>query len=221
MNNKYNIGIIGGTGDAGTGLAIRLATAGHSVVLGSRAEARAKEVVNDISTKYNLSGIVGSENDGAALCEVVVIATPWDATLATLSPLVDNLKNKTVISMVNSMMFEDKEMHSLLPAMGSMALEIMRIIGSDKVTGAFHHMPAKVMLNLNKKLDYDVVVFGDNPESIDVTLDVVNSMVGLRGVFVGSSRLSFAVESFTSVLVSASILHKGHAAIKFTGIIPK
>ncbi len=218
MNNKYNIGIIGGTGDAGIGLAVRLAVGGHEVIIGSRNESKAKEVVNDIIAKYNISGIKGETNENSSTSEVVIVATPWDATISTLAPIVNNLKDKVVITMVNSMIYENKEMHSLMPTLGSMALEIMRILDSKKVTGAFHHLPAKNLLNKDKKLDYDVVVFGDNQSAIETTLNIVNSIEGLKGIYVGSSKLSFAVESFTSVLVSASILHKGHASLKLTGV---
>ncbi len=221
MNTKYDIGIIGGTGDAGCGLAVRLAKAGHVVTIGSREEQKAKQVENNIIANYNGLKTRGATNQEAATCPIVIVATPWDSTIATLRPLKDELKDKTVVSMVNSVIMENKEMHSVIPASGSMAFEIANLLKSDTVTGAFHHLPAKQLLKLETQLDQDVVVFGDNDQAVEQTLELTNSIKNLKGVYVGSIKLSFAVEAFTSVLVSASIRHKGHASIKLTGIKPK
>src|SRR5665213_3871530 len=91
------VGILGGTGPAGRGVAIRLASAGYDVVIGSRDEARAQEVASTMHARGE-GGVRGASNDGAAACDFVVVATPWDSAVATVSALKSSLANKTVIS---------------------------------------------------------------------------------------------------------------------------
>src|ERR1700726_911310 len=93
-------GILGGTGPAGRGVAIRLASAGYDVVIGSRDEARAQETSSTLHARGE-GGVRGASNDDAATCDLIVVATPWDSAVATVKSLKDSLANKTVISMVN------------------------------------------------------------------------------------------------------------------------
>ena len=79
------IGILGGTGPAGSALGARLASIGYEVVLGSRSRYRALEAVDNIIAEhpgYQLS-IRAGDNHDAARCDVVVIATPWDSAATT------------------------------------------------------------------------------------------------------------------------------------------
>ncbi|HSH11319.1 MAG TPA: NAD(P)-binding domain-containing protein, partial [Ilumatobacter sp.] len=75
------IGIIGGTGPAGTGLAARLASIGYQTVLGSRSESRAKEIRDELVERYpEVGDLLGwGDNATAAECDLIVIATPWDS----------------------------------------------------------------------------------------------------------------------------------------------
>src|SRR5665811_1129778 len=95
------VGILGGTGPAGRGVAIRLASAGYDVVIGSRDEARATETVSAMHARGE-GTVRGASNGDAASCDLVVVATPWDSAVATVSALKSSLANKTVISMVNA-----------------------------------------------------------------------------------------------------------------------
>ena len=98
------IGIVGATGPAGSALAIRLASAGHEVILGSRSAERATEVVDAILAQWsdrNLQ-ITAADNAGAAAAELVVIATPWDAAWTTAKSVSELLDSKVVICMANA-----------------------------------------------------------------------------------------------------------------------
>ena len=74
------IGILGGTGPAGSALAARLASIGYTAVIGSRSADRAVEIANEFTERFpQLQGrLSGGDNAAASACDLVVIATPWD-----------------------------------------------------------------------------------------------------------------------------------------------
>jgi len=211
------IGILGGTGPAGRGVALRLASAGHDVVLGSRDAARAAEVAASLLVRGSGS-ITGASNADAALKELVVVATPWESTIETLKPLNDALANKIVISMVNALAKEGRELVPLLAPRGSVAAQIAFALPQSTVVGAFHHLPAGEMENLDSDLDADVVIFGDHAEARERVAALVNEMPGLRAVVAGSMSLAGAIESFTAVCISVNIRHRAHSYVKLAGL---
>ncbi|HXW39297.1 MAG TPA: NAD(P)-binding domain-containing protein, partial [Acidimicrobiales bacterium] len=93
------IGILGGTGPAGRGLAVRLAAAGDEVVIGSRDADRAVSVAGQLTDRWPDRGLrlVGADNASAAAAEVVVVATPWEGALSTVRSLADALSGRVVV----------------------------------------------------------------------------------------------------------------------------
>ena len=207
------VGILGGTGPAGRGVAIRLATCGYDVVLGSRDADRASETAKGITPRGSGS-VRGGTNEEAATCELVVVATPWDSAVATVSALRAQLANKTVISMVNALSREGRELVPLYPARGSMAAQIAFALPDSTVVGAFHHLPAAQMEDLDSGLDADVVIFSDNDGARKRVNELVNHMPGLTGIIAGSMSLASPIEAFTAVCISINIRHKAHSYVK-------
>lgn len=211
------VGILGGTGPAGRGVAIRLATGGYDVVLGSRDADRASETAGTISPR-GAGKISGGTNEDAASCDVVVVATPWDSAVATVSALKKQLAGKTVISMVNALTREGRELLPLYPPRGSMAAQIAFALPESTIAGAFHHLPAAQMEDLDSSLDADVVIFGDDDASRNLVSEMVSAMPGLTPVIAGSLSLASAVEAFTAVCISINIRHKAHSYVKLAGL---
>ena len=212
-----SIGIIGGSGPAGRGLAVRLASAGYNVVLGSREESRAAEVA--AALVYRGQGeISGGTNEAAAQADIVIVATPWDSAVSTVVPLRSALVDKVVISMVNALQKQGRELVPLVPARGSMAGELAAALPKSKVTGAYHHLPAADMENLDSGLDADVMVSGDDADARRITVELTDAMEGLRAVEVGSLSLAGAVENFTAVCITTNIRHKAHTYVKLAGL---
>ncbi len=211
------VGIVGGTGPAGQGVARRLAAGGHDVVLGSREASRAAEVAATLTVPGG-GTISGSDNEEAARADVVVIATPWDSAVATVRALREVLQGKVVISMVNALQREGKELVPLYPPRGSMAAQIEAASPGAFVVGAFHHLPAAEMGDLDSGLEADVVLFGDDSDALSRVNSLVNDMPGLRGVIAGSMSLAAPVESFTAVCISINIRHKVHSYVKLAGL---
>jgi NADPH-dependent F420 reductase len=211
------VGILGGTGPAGRGVAIRLASAGYDVVLGSRDETRAEVTASTLLARGE--GVVrGATNEVAANCEFVVVATPWDSAVSTVRALKASLANKTVISMVNALTREGKELLPLYPARGSMAAQLAFALPESTIVGAFHHLPASLMEDLDSDLDADVVIFSDDNRAREDVAALVDEMPGLHAVVAGSMSLASAVEAFTAVCVSINIRHKAHSYVKLAGL---
>ena len=210
------VGILGGTGPAGRGVALRLAAGGHDVLVGSRDGSRASEVASGLVAPAG--SIRGADNAGAADAEIVVVATPWDSAVATVRELRDALAGKVVISMVNALAKEAREMVPLYPPRGSMAAQIAAALPTSHVVGAFHHLPASEMENLASALAADVVIFGDDAASRTRVEELVADMPGLRPVIAGSMSLASAVEAFTAVCISINIRHKAHSYVTLAGL---
>lgn len=211
------VGILGGTGPAGQGVGLRLASAGYDVILGSRDAARASAVAAGLAPRG--PGVVsGASNETAAAADLVVVATPWDSAVATASALKDQLGGKVVVSMVNALVREGRELIPLYPPRGSMAAQLAHALPTSKVVGAFHHLPASEMVNLDSGLDADVVIFSDHVDARQSVADVVKSMPGLHAVIAGSMSLASAIEAFTAVCISINIRHKAHSYVKMAGL---
>jgi NADPH-dependent F420 reductase len=210
------VGVLGGTGPAGRGVALRLASAGFDVVLGSRDETRAGVTASTLLPRGD--GVVrGATNEVAADCEIVIVATPWDSAVATVKTLRDALRGKVVISMVNALVREGKELVPLYPPRGSMAAQLAFALPESSLVGAFHHLPASEMEDLDSGLDADVVIFSDSAAARSLVAEMVNEMPGLRGVEAGSMSLASSIEAFTAVCISINIRHKAHSYLKLAG----
>jgi hypothetical protein len=120
--------------------------------------------------------------------------------------------------MVNALVREGRELVPLYPPRGSMAAQIAFALPDSTVVGAFHHLPASEMMNLDSDLDADVVIFGDDSASRDVVAEMVSAMPGLHAVVAGSMSLASATEAFTAVCISINIRHKAHSYVKLAGL---
>jgi hypothetical protein len=211
------VGVLGGTGPAGRGVAIRLASAGYDVIIGSRDALRAEEIATTLLARGD--GVIrGATNDVAADAEIVIVATPWDSAVATVSALRARLKDKVVISMVNALVREGKELLPLYPPRGSMAAQLAFALPESTIVGAFHHLPASELENLDSGIDADVAIFSDSDAARKLVAEIVDEMPGLHAVIAGSMSLASAIEAFTAVCVSINIRHKVHSYVKFAGL---
>jgi NADPH-dependent F420 reductase len=213
------IGILGGTGPAGRGLAVRVAASGGTVVIGSRDAERAATVARDLVGAWpdHELTISGASNEGTASCDLIVVATPWEGAVTTVRALRKPLEGKVVVSMANALVKEGREFQALLPPRGSVAASVQAALPRSLVAASFHHLPASEMENLETRVDADVLVCSDHPEASSATVALVESIDGLRGVDAGSLSQAAPIEAFTAVLITVNIRHKVHAALKLTG----
>jgi hypothetical protein len=160
----------------------------------------------------------GADNAAAAEADLVVLATPWDSAIATVRPLQDPLAGKVVVSMVNALVKEGREMLALIPPRGSMAAAVQAALPQSLVSAAFHHLPASEMENLESGLEADVLVCSDHPEATVMTLALVEQMPGLRPLDSGSLNQASAIEAFTAVCITLNIRHKAHSTLRIAGL---
>ncbi|HEX9260011.1 MAG TPA: NADPH-dependent F420 reductase [Acidimicrobiales bacterium] len=214
------IGILGGTGPAGTALGARLASVGFEVVLGSRSKYRAMEARDEIIDRWpdlQLSLDAG-DNDQAAMAHVVVLATPWDSAATTAHSVKEHLEGKVVISMANALVRLGNEFHPLVPPRGSVAAHVQASVPSCRVVAAFHHLPAKELGHLGAPIDSDVLICSDDPEATKVVSEIVTKIPGCRPLDCGELQNATAIEAFTAVLLQLNIRYKTRVAPKLTGI---
>lgn len=214
------MGILGGTGPAGRGVAVRLAQAGVAVTLGSRDAERAAQVAHDVVSRWpalNLA-ISGADNEGAAQVDIVVVATPWDSAIATVKALREPLAGKVVISMANALVKEGREMLALVPPRGSVAAAVQAALPESLVSAAFHHLPASETENLESGLEADVLVCSDHASATAATIELIELMQGLRPLDAGSLSQAAAIEAFTAVCITLNIRHKAHSTVRMAGI---
>jgi NADPH-dependent F420 reductase len=214
------IGIIGGTGPAGRALAGRLASIGYPVVIGSRSKYRAMETRDTLVAKWpDLESLLAfGDNPGAAECDVVVIATPWDSAATTAQENAAALSGKVVVSMANALVRVGHEFQPLVPPRGSVAAHVQAAVPGCRVVAAFHHLPATELGNLGQPIDSDVLICGDDPAAVETISEIVTMIPGCRPLDAGELSNATAIEAFTAVLLQLNVRYKTRVAPKLTGI---
>ncbi len=214
------IGILGGTGPAGSALAARLASIGYDVVVGSRSKYRAMEACDSLTEKWpELAGRLSyGDNATASDCEIVVIATPWDSAATTAQENEELLAGKVVISMANALVRVGHEFQPLVPPRGSVAAHVAAAVPRCRVVAALHHLPAKELGHLGAPIDSDVLICGDDADAVRVTSEIVAKIPGCRPLDAGELSNAMAIEAFTSVLLQLNVRYKTRVAPKLTGI---
>ncbi|POM24200.1 prephenate dehydrogenase [Actinomadura rubteroloni] len=212
------IGILGGTGDQGKGLARRFALAGHRVLIGSRRPERAQEAAGDLGGDLPVSG---AENAVAAReSDVVIIAVPWDGHRATLESVRAELAGKIVVDCVNPLGFEKgKGMYALPVEEGSAAQQAAALLPDSRVVAAFHHVSAVLLLDPEvDAMDLDVLVLGDDRDATDTVQALAGRIPGMRGIYGGKLHNAHQVEAFTANLISINRRYKAHAGLRVTDV---
>jgi hypothetical protein len=211
------IGVLGGTGDQGRGLARRFALAGQKVIIGSRDAARAAASAATVGEAPQVTGM--SNADTAAAADVVVVAVPWDGHRDLLASLAARLHGKIVIDCVNPMGFDKQGAFPLPVPEGSAAQQAAAVLPGSTVVGAFHHVSAVLLLDPDVPvLDLDVLVLGDDRAATDLVQALAALLPGVRGVYAGRLRNCGQIEALTANLVSVNRRYKAHAGVRLTDI---
>jgi NADPH-dependent F420 reductase len=209
------VGVLGGTGEQGRGLAVRLAAAGLRVVVGSRSAERAAAAAAEIGL-----GVTGADNAScAAASDVLVVAVPYDGHRDLLVSLAPVLVGKVVVDCVNPLGFDQHGAFALEVAEGSAAQQAAAVLPSSRVVGAFHHVSAVLLLDESvATLDTDVLVVGDDREATDVAQALAARIPGMRGIYAGRLRNARQVEAMTANLISMNRRYKAHAGLRVTDV---
>ena len=216
------IAVLGGTGAEGSGLAIRWANAGHAVILGSRNAEKAATAAQVLNAKLGSDRVRGLDNRAAtAAADVVVLAVPYSAQQPTVEDVKSALAGKILID-VTVPLVPPKVSKVQLPEGGSAVEAMQRLLGEQtRVVSAFQNVSAHYLSDLDRKIDCDVLVCGDDKEAREVAVQLAAD-AGLRGVHAGVLANSAASEALTSALIAINRHYKVPAAgIHITGVFDK
>lgn len=224
--------VIGGTGKEGRGLAARWAAAGHEVVLGSRDGARAAAVAEELAGLIAQKGPAGPGGRGGHLrgaenvaaldgADVVLLSVPYSAHRETLRGLQAELSRREgrILVDITVPLRPPQVAQVHLPEGQSAALEAQQLLGpAVKVVAALHHVSSTHLLDLDKRIDCDVLVCGDDAAAKSTVIQLVKDL-GLRGLDAGALRNAIALESLTPVLLALNKRYKSSGAgIRFTNL---
>ena len=209
------IGVLGGTGPLGKGLARRWCAAGLKVVIGSRSAERAQAVADEIGPPAR-----GSDNlECASSADLVVVAVPWEGHGDLLTSVADATAGKVVVDVVNPLGFDKQGPFPLDVAEGGAAQQAQILLPQARVVAAFHHVSA-VLLNDPDvaEVRMDVLVLGEDREDTDLVRALADAIPGMRGVYAGRLRNAGQVEALTANLIAINRRYKAHAGVKITDI---
>ena len=221
-NTKPSIGIVGGTGDLGRGLAVRLAKAGHPLIIGSRNAEQAVSSAEAVSAVLADRGIEhpaisGADNVATAQQgDIVFVTVPFGAHQPTLESIRDAVPGKVVVD-VTVPLVPPKVARVQLPAEGSAGQIAQTLLGEAvHVVSAFQNVAA-AHLQADMEIPCDVLVTGNEKSARQSVIDLIESM-GMRGFHAGLINNAAAAEALTSILININKQYKTHAGLRLTGI---
>ncbi|CAI7997227.1 F420-dependent NADP reductase [Geodia barretti] len=214
------LAFLGGTGPEGKGLALRLAMAGESVIIGSRDAGRAQEAAEELLALAPNASISGAVNaDAAAQCEVVFLTMPYSGMSPTIEGVGDTLAGKTLVTVIAPMRFE-RGVGAIAEdvAAGSAAQEAQAAATDARVVAAFQNVSAEELLKPGVTLDEDVVICSDDADAKTTVMDLTRKIPNLRPVDAGALYNARYVEQITPLLVNINRIHRAHSGVRITGV---
>jgi hypothetical protein len=205
------IGIVGGTGDIGEGMAMRMSPF-FDVIVGSREADKAEQTCKMGSETLKKRGLdcslTGVSNQTAVDdADIIILAIPFKHLTGTLETL-HGFENKIVVSPVNPM---EKRDHFVFvpPTEGSAALLIKRILPKEaRICSAFNTIAANKWKALDEELTYSVPVCGDDADAKRQVMDIVNKVSKLQAFDAGPLAVSSMVEALTPLLLNIARYNK-------------
>jgi NADPH-dependent F420 reductase len=215
--------IVGGTGALGFGLALRLATAGVPVVIGSRAAERAEEAARKLRERVPDAQVEGLTNEEAATKgDVVLLCVPFRNQSENLTNLKNVLREGQIL------------VDATVPLAAAVGGRATRLLGVPQgsagqqaqemapegvqVVSALHTVGAPKLADLSEELDEDVPIAGDKKDAKRAVAELIAQIPGLRPIDCGRLEMARVIEGLTPLLISVNGRHKTHAGIKFVGV---
>jgi len=219
------IAVIGGTGPAGSGLALRWARAGETVIIGSRDSARAEQTAEAIRKRAGENAQVsGMENSAAcAATDLLVLTVPFESQAALLKQLKPALRPGSILidaTVPLAASIGGRASRTLGVWQGSAAQQTAELVPKGvSVAAAFQNVSAEILNSeTNEDIDCDVIVCSDDPNATQITLELAAKIPRVRAIDGGKLENARIVEQITALLIGLNIRHKGHGGIRITGL---
>jgi len=216
--------IVGGTGDEGFGLALRLARAGEHVIIGSRSQERgegaAQKAVEILGDGVNVEGT--SNEEAVASADVVVVTVPFAGQADTYRGLKSTFRPDAIVCDCTS---------PLATAVGGRAWQVVRpwhgsaaeqaealLPNTIRLVSGFQTISGEELQSLDEDLEGDVLLCGGDSEAKAVIGGLVEKIPSLRWADAGALSMARIVETLTAVMVQ---INRGYgirrAGIALTG----
>jgi len=211
------VGILGGTGKEGSGLALRWAQNGYSLIIGSRSVEKAEEAARLLKEKVPGVQVRGTDNAEAARAgDIVVLTVPHEAQLSTLEGVKAELQGKVLVDATARVDWR----HPRPPEGKAAARMAQDLLGPEvRVVAAFQNIPASALVRPEQKLESDVLVCGDDPQA---RADVVRLAegAGMDAYEAGGLDNGIVVEGLTALIIAMNKRYKSNACgIRMTGVM--
>ena len=222
------IAIIGGTGPAGMGLALRWARAGETVIIGSRDAARAQQAAETIRQRVGQTpssaqaNITGLENSAAcAATDLLILTVPFEGQAALLKQLKTAIRPGSILidaTVPLAASVGGRATRTLGVWQGSAAQQTAELVPKGvSVVAAFHNVSAEI-LNGDSDVDCDVIVCSDDPKATEIAMELAAKIPKIRAIDGGKLENARIVEQITALLIGLNIRHKGHGGLRLTGL---
>ena len=215
MENAFTVAIVGGTGNLGGALALRLGAPGVKIIIGSRDAEKAKKAVETLKPSLRAGEIEGTTNQAAVKgADFVVIAVPYEGHAQMVTDLKGQLTGKIVIDAVVPL----NKGRPFVPPAGSALQEAQQILaGEAPVVGPLHNISAVDLGDVDAPLG-DVLVCGDAAEAKQKVMEIIQR-IGTRAFDGGPAGNAYVIEGLTGVIIYLNRKYKSkHGSIKITGI---
>jgi 8-hydroxy-5-deazaflavin:NADPH oxidoreductase len=217
------IAVIGGTGPAGMGLALRWARAGERIIIGSRDASRAQEAAKKIAQQVGPHAQVsGLENSAAcAASDLLVLTVPFEGQAELLKRLKPSLREGSILidaTVPLAASVGGRASRMLGVWQGSAAQQTAELVPKGvSVVAAFHNVSADI-LNNDTDVDCDVIVCSDDPAAAQVAMELAAKIPRIRAIDGGRLENARIIEQITALLIGLNIRHKGHGGVRITGL---
>lgn len=219
------IAIIGGTGPAGMGLALRWARAGETVIIGSRDVQRAEQAATAIQRRMGRPvPVSGMENKAAcAAADILMLTVPFEGQASIIKQLKPAMTAGSILidaTVPLAAGVGGRASRTLGVWQGSAAQQAAELAPDEvSVVAAFHNVSAE-LLGGDNPLDCDVIVCSDDPDAAQLTRELAAKIPGVRALDGGKLENARIVEQITALLIGLNVRNKGHAGIRITGLPP-
>ena len=218
------VAVVGGTGAEGSGLALRFAKAGLRVLIGSRNWEKAQAAAREIAAQAGNGEVTGHTNpDAVSQAAIVILTVPLSAQVETLKSIRTNLKSGAILvdaTVPLEIAIGGRVSRTVSLWDGSAAQQAARLAPPGvSVVAAFHLLGAEALKHLDRPVDCDALICGDNADSKTAVSALAKTIPGVRVIDAGPLENARYLENSAALLIALNLKYKvNHSGLRITGL---